>query len=118
MAFVNWHVDIKRKSSLVHRTRLQYPQRNVEGQFLLSSPFQNDAKYPSRQLSAGVSRGFQVYAFGLAAVIAATALWLLLHPIFGNTAPYIFYILPILATAAYGGLTPGLFATTSSALVL
>jgi PAS domain S-box-containing protein len=85
---------------------------------LLSSQIQNDAKAPSRHLSTGDSRTFQVYGFGLTAVIAATTLWLLLHPIFGNPAPYIFYILPIIATAAYGGLAPGLFATISSALVL
>jgi PAS domain S-box-containing protein len=85
---------------------------------LPTSRIQNDARAPSRRLPAGGSQKFQVYVFGLAAVTAATTLWLLLHPIFGNSAPYIFYILPIIATAAYGGLTPGLFATVSSALVL
>ena len=79
---------------------------------------QNNAGSRSRQLSVAVSRKFQVYVFGLTAVIVATTLWLLVQPIFGNSAPYIFYILPIIATAAYGGLTPGLFATVSSALVL
>jgi PAS domain S-box-containing protein len=99
-------------------TRLQYPQRSVEGDFLPSSQVQNNSATPSRQLSAGSSRMLQVYVFGLTAVIAATALRLFIQPIFGNAAPYTFYILPIIATAAYGGLMPGLFATTLSALVL
>jgi PAS domain S-box-containing protein len=60
----------------------------------------------------------QVYAFALTAVITATALRLLAQPIFGNTTPYSFYILPLIAAAAYGGLFPGLFATASSALVI
>jgi K+-sensing histidine kinase KdpD len=63
-------------------------------------------------------RAFQVYAFGLTSVLAATTLRLLFQMIFGNTTPYTFYILPVIATAAYGGLVPGLFATISSALVL
>ncbi len=40
------------------------------------------------------------------------------HPIFRIAAPYTFYILPIIATAAYGGFIPGLFATICSAFVL
>jgi K+-sensing histidine kinase KdpD len=63
-------------------------------------------------------RAFQVYAFGLTSVLAATTLRLLFLMIFGSTTPYAFYILPIIATAVYGGLIPGLFATISSALVL
>src|SRR5215472_451781 len=43
---------------------------------------------------------------------------LVAQPVFGNTAPYIFYILPIMATGAYGGFGPGLSATTSSAFVV
>ncbi len=60
----------------------------------------------------------QVYAFALTAVITATALRLLAQPIFGDTTPYSFYILPIIAAAAYGGLLPGLFATASSTAVI
>jgi PAS domain S-box-containing protein len=73
------------------------------------SPAQNDA---------GSSRLLQVYAFALMAVITATALRLLAQPIFGDTTPYSFYILPIIAAAGYGGLLPGLFATVSSAAVI
>lgn len=63
-------------------------------------------------------RILQVYAFALTAVITATALRLLAQPIFGDTTPYSFYILPIIAAAGYGGLLPGLFATVSSAAVM
>lgn len=85
---------------------------------MLSFQIQNDAKAPSGQLAAWSSQTFQVYVFAAAGVTAATSLRLFFPPIFGNVAPYIFYILPIIAAAAYGGLFPGLFATISSALVL
>lgn len=84
----------------------------------LSSQIQNDAKAPSGQRSNSGSSIVQVHVFGLTAVLAATALRLMAQPIFGNAAPYTFYILPIIATAAYGGFIPGLFATISSALVI
>jgi len=70
------------------------------------------------QYDSARSRILQVYAFALTAVITATALRFLAQPIFGNTTPYSFYILPIIAAAAYGGLLPGLFATVSSAGVI
>jgi PAS domain S-box-containing protein len=76
---------------------------------LPSSPAQNDA---------AVLRTLQVYAFALTAVITATALRLLAQPIFGDTTPYSFYILPLIAAAAYGGMLPGLFATASSVVVI
>jgi PAS domain S-box-containing protein len=76
---------------------------------LPSSPAEKDAGSP---------RILQVYAFALTAVIMATALRLLARPIFGDTTPYSFYILPIIAAAGYGGLLPGLFATASSAVVI
>ena len=64
------------------------------------------------------ARGPQVYIFALAAIIAATMLKFLALPVFGNTAPYIMYILPIMAAAAYGGFAPGLFTTISSTFVI
>ncbi len=63
-------------------------------------------------------RRAQVYLFALAAVLAATALRLLAQPVFGNTTPYIMYILPIMAAAAYGGFSPGLFTTITSSVVV
>lgn len=60
----------------------------------------------------------QIYLFALVAVLAATALRFLAQPVFGNTTPYIIYILPIIAAAAYGGFSPGLFTTISSTLVV
>src|ERR1700722_17179041 len=60
----------------------------------------------------------RVYMFALSAVLAATALRFLARPVFGDTAPYIMYVLPIMAAAAYGGFSPGLFTTISSTLVI
>ncbi len=85
---------------------------------MLSFQIQHNARERSWQESAGSFQELQIYAFGLTAVLAATTLRLLFQVIFGNTAPYIFYILPIIATAAYGGFIPGLFATLSSTVVL
>jgi len=84
----------------------------------MSSRIKNHVGALSQQRSATGSQKYQVYVFGLAAVTAATTLCLLLQRTLGVSAPYIFYILPIIATAAYGGLTPGLFTTLSSALLL
>jgi PAS domain S-box-containing protein len=64
------------------------------------------------------NRRAQVYLFALAGVLAATSLRFMAQPVFGNTAPYIMYILPIMAAASYGGFSPGLFATVSSTLVI
>jgi len=71
----------------------------------------------SMRLAWGPKRG-QVYFFALAAVVAATTLRFMAQPLFGNTAPYIMYILPIMAAAAYGGFSPGLFTTITSSLVI
>jgi PAS domain-containing protein len=60
----------------------------------------------------------QIYLFAATAVVAATVLRLLAGPFCGNSVPYIAYILPIMAVAAYGGFAPGLFATISSTLAL
>jgi len=60
----------------------------------------------------------QVYLFALAAIMAATALRFLAQPLFANSTPYIVYILPIMAAAAYGGFAPGLFTTIVSTLVI
>jgi PAS domain S-box-containing protein len=74
-------------------------------------------KTPQRAFTWTNKEG-QVYFFALAAVLAATALRFLAEPISGNATPYIMYILPIMAAAAYGGFSPGLFTTISSTLVI
>jgi len=56
------------------------------------------------------------YLFGLTAVVAATMMALMARPVFGGVQPYIVYILPVMAAAAYGGLRPGLAATAFSTL--
>ena len=61
-------------------------------------------------------RSFLPYVFGLTAVAAATMMALVAQPVFGRVQPYVFYILPVMAAAAYGGLLPGLVATIISAL--
>src|SRR5258708_21341579 len=58
------------------------------------------------------------YVFGLTTVIAATMVALLAQPVFGRVPPYIVYILPVMAAAAYGGLLPGLSATAASILAI
>ena len=64
------------------------------------------------------SRAVEVYILALTSVGAATSLRSLAQQVFGETAPYPLYILPIMAAASYGGLAPGLFATITSALVI
>lgn len=58
------------------------------------------------------------YLFGLTAVVAATMMTLMGQPVFGRVQPYIIYILPVMAAAAYGGLLPGLAATSASSLAI
>ena len=58
------------------------------------------------------------YVFGMTTVIAATMVALLAQPVFGTVPPYVVYILPVMAAAAYGGLMPGLTATTASILAI
>ncbi len=58
------------------------------------------------------------YVFGLTAVFAATMMALMAQPVFGSVHPYIAYILPVMAAAAYGGLLPGLAAAGASALAI
>ena len=58
------------------------------------------------------------YVFGMTTVIAATMVALLAEPVFGAVPPYVVYILPVMAAAAYGGLMPGLTATTASILAI
>ena len=58
------------------------------------------------------------YVFGMTTVIAATMVALLAQPVFGTIQPYVVYILPVMAAAAYGGLMPGLTATTASILAI
>jgi PAS domain S-box-containing protein len=40
------------------------------------------------------------------------------QPVLGKIPPYLIYILPVMAAAAYGGFAPGLLATGSSALAI
>ena len=56
------------------------------------------------------------YLFGFTAVVAATMMALMARPVFGAVQPYIVYILPVMAAAAYGGLRPGLAAAAFSTL--
>ncbi len=58
------------------------------------------------------------YAFGLTAVVAATMMALMARPVFGSVQPYIAYILPVMAAAAYGGLLPGLASTSASTVAI
>ena len=58
------------------------------------------------------------YVFGMTTVITATMVALLAQPVFGTVPPYVVYILPVMAAAAYGGLMPGLAATTASILAI
>jgi hypothetical protein len=54
------------------------------------------------------------YVFGLSTVLAGTMMGLMSQPVFGSIPPYLIYILPVMAAAAYGGFAPGLLATGSS----
>lgn len=58
------------------------------------------------------------YVFGLSTVLAGTMMGLMGQPVFGKIPPYLIYILPVMAAAAYGGFAPGLLATGSSALAI
>jgi len=58
------------------------------------------------------------YLFGLSTVLAGTMMGLMGQPVFGKIPPYLIYILPVMAAAAYGGFAPGLVATGSSALAI
>ena len=64
------------------------------------------------------TRSFLPYVFGLTAVVAATMMALMAQLVFGGVQPYVIYILPVMAAAAYGGLLPGLGATSASALAI
>jgi PAS domain S-box-containing protein len=58
------------------------------------------------------------HVFGVTTVIAATMMALLAQPVFGTVPPYVVYILPVMAAAAYGGLIPGLTTTTASIVAI
>jgi PAS domain S-box-containing protein len=58
------------------------------------------------------------YVFGLSTVLAGTMMGLMGQPVFGKIPPYLIYILPVMAAAAYGGFAPGLLATGSSAVAI
>jgi PAS domain S-box-containing protein len=71
-----------------------------------------------RSRTAKASALFLPYVFGLSAVAAATMMALMAQPILGGVQPCIIYILPVMAAAAFGGLLPGLGATSTSALAI
>jgi PAS domain S-box-containing protein len=58
------------------------------------------------------------FIFGITTVITATMVALLAQPVFGAVPPYVVYILPVMAAAAYGGLRPGLCTTGASILAI
>ncbi|PWU07685.1 MAG: hypothetical protein C5B51_09625 [Terriglobia bacterium] len=58
------------------------------------------------------------YVFGLSTVLAGTMMGLMGQPVFGKIPPYLIYILPVMAAAAYGGFGPGVLATGSSAIAI
>src|SRR5437879_4863911 len=58
------------------------------------------------------------FIFGITTVVTATMVALLAQPVFGAVPPYVVYILPVMAAAAYGGLLPGLSATAASILAI
>ena len=66
-----------------------------------------------------VTRGSRLlrYGFAFVAVALATALRLLLDPLFGEQVPYTIYFLAIMLTAWYGGLGPSLASVAASAAV-
>ena len=58
------------------------------------------------------------YVFGMTTVITATMVALMAQPVVGTVPPYVVYILPVMAAAAYGGMMPGLAATIASILAI
>jgi PAS domain S-box-containing protein len=51
------------------------------------------------------------YGVALLAVLAATLIRLTLHPVFGSTGPFVFFIIAVIVAAWFGGRGPGLLAT-------
>src|SRR5689334_20465401 len=51
------------------------------------------------------------YGVALLAVLVATLIRLALHPVFGSTGPFVFFIIAVIVAAWFGGRGPGLLAT-------
>jgi PAS domain S-box-containing protein len=66
----------------------------------------------ARPGGAATRYGAAVVAVGLTASVRG-----LLHPVLGNEAPLLIFVLPVFLAAWYGGLWPGVLATALSALV-
>src|SRR5215510_1720257 len=76
----------------------------------------------SPDMTLGVMRTFSLtrmarYGVAVLSVAIAAALRLALDPILGDVAPFILFYLPVILTAWYGGLGPGLLATALSMLL-
>src|SRR5262245_27145963 len=76
----------------------------------------------SPDMTLGVMRTFSLtrmarYGVAVLSVAIAAALRLALDPILGDVAPFILFYLPVILTAWYGGLGPGLLATALSLLL-
>src|SRR5215831_10062425 len=76
----------------------------------------------SPDMTMGVMRTFSLtrtarYGLAVLSVAIASALRLALDPILGDVAPFILFYLPVILTAWYGGLGPGLLATALSMLL-
>src|SRR4028118_1712667 len=57
------------------------------------------------------------YGVAVLATLAALLLRCLLAPLLGEDAPLLVFIMPVMVSAWYGGLKPGLFATVLSVLI-
>jgi len=73
-------------------------------------------------MTLGVMRTFSLtrtarYSVAILSVAIAAALRLALDPVLGEVAPFILFFLPVVLAAWYGGLGPGLLATTLSLLL-
>src|SRR5262249_40436714 len=76
----------------------------------------------SPEMTMGVMRTFSLsraarYSVAVLSVAIAAALRLALDPILGEVAPFLLFYLPVILAAWFGGLGPGLLATTLSLLL-
>ncbi|MGH9767647.1 MAG: DUF4118 domain-containing protein, partial [Blastocatellia bacterium] len=73
-------------------------------------------------MAQGVMRIFSLtrterYGIAILSVVIAAALRLAFDPILGEIVPFLFFFLPVILAAWYGGLGPGLLATALSLLL-
>ena len=75
--------------------------------------------FPSRNFSFQAKKPpfYHRYGFALLSVSGLTVLHILLNPYLGPTKPLLIFIFAVLFSAWYGGLGPGLLATTLSTLI-